>query len=87
MVEVALTALHFRSRDLRIKLERGVASDIVAAREKLRQSLVELYHFGYWREQPDLFRNYMRLYRSCRCLDVSVPVSSSVPDKMARYSL
>jgi hypothetical protein len=86
MIEAALAALDFRSRDLRIKLERGIAPDIVTAREQFRLSLVELYYLGYWQQRPDLFRNYMRLFRSCRCLDISAPPSRSAPDRTVRYS-
>lgn len=89
MVDLALTTLQSRSRHLRLKLEGGTAADIVRAREQLRLSLVELYKLGYWRERPDLFRNYMQLFRSCRCLDTnfSERQSKSEPDKMVRYSL
>ena len=86
MHNFALAALQTRSRQLRQMLETGQPGQVTAARENLRLSLVELHHLGYWRERPELFRDYMRLFRSCRCLDVSAPPSKSVPDKMARYS-
>ncbi len=88
MVERAVNTLQSRSSYLRLKLEGGTDSEIAHAREQFRLSLVELYSLGYWREHPDRLRGYMRLFRSCRCLDspVSARPSMTAPDRMARYS-
>jgi hypothetical protein len=51
----------------------------------LRQSLVELYQLGYWREQPDQFKRHMRLFRASSSDQFSVPVSMSAPDRRGRY--
>lgn len=82
----ALAKLQHRCERLTAALGRGTASEIAAARELLRQSLVELYELGYWREQPDQFKQHMRLFRTVANAPVSARVSSSVIDKVARYS-
>lgn len=83
----ALAKLQHRCERLGTALGRGTATEIAAARELLRQSLVELYELGYWREQPEQFRQHMRLFRSVDASPpISAQVSSSVPDKRAQYS-
>jgi hypothetical protein len=51
----------------------------------LRQSLVELYQLGYWREQPDQFKRHMRLFRASGPDQFTVPASMSAPDRRGRY--
>lgn len=82
----ALAKLQHRCERLTAAIGRGTATEIAAARELLRQSLVELYELGYWREQPDQFKQHMRLFRTVGAQPINVPASSSVPDKMVRYS-
>lgn len=82
----ALAKLRHRSEQLTTKLAFGSQSEISAARELLRQSLVELYATGYWREHPEQFKAQMRLYRACAAPRFSVPESMSAPDKMGRHS-
>lgn len=82
----ALARLRHRGKQLSAKLSEGTANDVAAARELLRQSLVELYEFGYWREQPDQLKYYMQLYRACRAMEFSALPSMSAPDRKARYS-
>ena len=82
----ALAKLQHRYERLGAALGRGTATEIAAARELLRQSLVELYELGYWREQPEQFRQHMRLFRSVEAPPISARVSSSGPDKRAQYS-
>ncbi|WP_373475492.1 hypothetical protein [Sphingorhabdus sp.] len=82
----ALAKLQHRCERLGAALGRGTATEIAAARELLRQSLVELYEQGYWREQPEQFKQHMRLFRSVDAPPISARVSSSVPDKRAQYS-
>ena len=82
----ALARLRHRAKQLSAKLSAGTATEVLAARELLRQSLVELYEFGYWREQPDQFKYYMQLYRACRPVEFNAPPSMSAPDRTARYS-
>lgn len=86
MTIAALAKLQHRSEQLVKKLAFGSRTEVAAARELLRRSLVELYELGYWQEQPDEMRRYMRLYRTCRPERISVPPSSSAPDRMVRYS-
>lgn len=71
----ALARLRHRSAILERKLASSGTADTETAREMLRQSLVELYDLGYWRDHPCEFRSYMRLFRARPCL--SVPQSMS----------
>lgn len=82
----AVAKLQHRSERLSAALGRGTATEIAAARELLRQSLVELYELGYWRERPDRFKEHMRLFRAVGAPSISARASSSVPDKRVRYS-
>jgi hypothetical protein len=86
MTIVALAKLRYRSEQLTTKLAFGSATEIGAARELLRRSLVELYELGYWRENPEQFKVHMRLYRACGSTHFSVPESMSAPDRRGRYS-
>lgn len=83
----ALAKLRHRGEQLTTKLAFGSQSEIAAARELLRQSMVELHAMGYWREHPEQFKTQMRLYRACTATRFSVPESMFAPDKMGRYSL
>ena len=71
----ALARLRHRSALLERKLASAATADTETAREMLRQSLVELYQLGYWREHPGEFRSFMRLFRARPCL--SAPPSMS----------
>jgi hypothetical protein len=64
MADAALRTLHHRSEQLRKKLRSGTHTEVKAAREMLRLSLVELYALGYWQAQPEKLHDYMRLYRT-----------------------
>lgn len=86
MTVYALKKLQHRSEQMTMKLAFGTKTEIAAARELLRQSLVELYELGYWLQHPDEMRKYMRLYRICGPEYISVPESMSAPDRTARYS-
>jgi hypothetical protein len=86
MVITALARLRHRSEQLTAKLAFGTASEIKATRELLRLSLIELYELGHWREQPEDFKTYMRLYRACGPSSITAPPSMSVPDRTARYT-
>ena len=87
MIDLALAALRFRCSDLRIRLGNGSEAEVSEARERLRLSLVELHHLGYWRDHPEEFRKHMHLFRVCRQPEISVPPSMSVPDRTALRSL
>jgi hypothetical protein len=65
MTIYALAKLHHRSEQMTVKLAFGTKTEIAAARELLRQSLIELYELGYWLQHPEDMRKYMRLYRIC----------------------
>ncbi len=82
----ALARLRHREKQMSAKLSTGTATEVLATRELLRQSLVELYEFGYWREQPDQFKYYMQLYRACRPMEFSAPPSMSAPDRRDQCS-
>jgi hypothetical protein len=86
MTITALAKLRHRSEHLVKKLAFGTRTEVTAARELLRQSLVELYELGYWQAEPGEMRRYMRLYRTCSPEQISVPPSSSAPDRMGQYS-
>jgi hypothetical protein len=86
MVTKALNRLNHRSARLVEKLAYGTATEIKAARELLRQSMVELYELGYWRDYPEKMREYMRVYRASDGTYVSARASMSAPDRTARYS-
>ena len=86
MVITALARLRHRSEQLTAKLAFGTASEVKTTRELLRLSLVELYELGHWREQPEEFKTYMRLYRACGPSSITAPPSTSAPDKRGRYS-
>jgi hypothetical protein len=81
MAIMALAKLKHRSEQLTSKLAFGCAIEVKTARELLRLSLVELYELGHWREQPQQFKNYMRLYRACSPAGFSAPESMSAPDR------
>lgn len=82
----ALAKLRHRGEQLTSKLAFGSQGEIAAARELLRQSMVELYALGYWREHPDQFKTQMRLYRACATRRFNALESMSAPDRMARRS-
>jgi hypothetical protein len=86
MAIMALAKLQHRSAQLKIKLAFGTTTEITAARELLRQSLVELYELHYWRKQPEQFKIHMQLYRACRASNFSAPESMSAPDRRDQYS-
>lgn len=85
MIKAALVKLQHRCERLTTILAFGTATEISAARELLRQSLVELYQLGYWREQPDQFKRHMRLFRASGPDQFTVPASMSAPDRRGRY--
>jgi len=87
MAEAALRTLHHRSDKLRNMLCSGTQTEVKAAREMVRLSLVELYGLGYWQAHPEQLRDYMRLYRKVEASAVTAPESSSELGRMARYSL
>ena len=84
MTITAQARLQFRSQQLQETLLNGTSVQIIAARELLRLSLVELHDLGYWREHPDQFIAQMRLYRACAEMRFTPPASMSAPDKKAR---
>jgi hypothetical protein len=84
-MKAALVKLQHRCERLTTILAFGTATEISAARELLRQSLVELYQLGYWREQPDQFKRHMRLFRASGPDQFTVPASMSAPDRRGRY--
>jgi hypothetical protein len=86
MTIYALAKLKHRSEQMTAKLAFGTKTEIAAARELLRQSLVELYELGHWLQHPDEMRKYMRLYRICGPDYISVPESRSAPDRMGQCS-
>ena len=53
MTVMAEAKLELRSVHLQTALMKGNSAEIIAARELLRLSLVELHESGYWRENPD----------------------------------
>jgi hypothetical protein len=53
MTMMAEAKLEHRSAQLQTALMKGNSAEIIAARELLRLSLVELHESGYWRENPD----------------------------------
>ena len=53
MTVMAEAKLEHRSVHLQTALMKGNSAEIIAARELLRMSLVELHESGYWRENPD----------------------------------
>lgn len=87
MTLVALAKLQHRCERLTAVLAFGTATEIAAARELLRQSLVELYKLGYWRNEPDQFKNYMRLFRKVADIQFNAQVPMTEPGRRARYSL
>lgn len=86
MAEAALRTLHHRSEQLRKKLRSGNDTEVTAAREMVRLSLVELYGLGYWQAHPEALRDYMRLYRAAKEMSANATPSKTAPDRMARYS-
>jgi hypothetical protein len=86
METAALVKLRHRAAQLSTKLAFGTAMEIQAARELLRQSMVELYELGYWSKQPTQMGEYMRLFRASDASYISAPVSSSAPDRTVRCS-
>jgi hypothetical protein len=79
----ALRTLEHRSERLRAVLSGGTATEISAAREMLRRSLIELYGLGHWQRQPNDLKTHVRLFREA---EATLPPSMSAPGKMARYS-
>jgi hypothetical protein len=76
----ARARLQHRNTQLQTLLIAGSSLQIMAARELLRQSMVELHELGYWRDNPDQLNVQMRLYRAAAKMMFS-PVSMSAPDK------
>lgn len=81
MIIMAEAKLKHRSEQLQLLLTKGNSVQIIAARELLRLSLVELHELGYWRDYPDRFQTSMRLYRASATIMFNPPASMSVPDK------
>lgn len=81
MTIMAQTKLKHRSEQLQTLLLKGNSVQIIAARELLRLSLVEMHELGHWREYPDKFQAYMRLYRASATIMFNPPASMSAPDK------
>jgi hypothetical protein len=86
MVERELRTLQHRSDRLKANLSAGTLTEISAARELLRRSLVDLYELGHWQSQPNDLQRHMRLYRAAET-KLTAPGSNSVPDRMDRCSL
>lgn len=86
MMIAAYVQLKQRSERLETLLMTGCDVQIMAARELFRLSLVELYQQGYWQEHPREFETHMRLYRASGLFRSSALASTSVPDRMVRYS-
>ncbi len=86
MTIYAVAKLRHRSEQFTTTLVFGTKTEIAAVRELLRQSLVELYQLGYWRDHPEEMRRYMRLYRMCAGGSINGPASRSAPDKMDQCS-
>ncbi|MFN3451328.1 MAG: hypothetical protein ACK4ZE_04155 [Sphingorhabdus sp.] len=85
MTIMARAKLMCRKQQLESTLSQGNSAQIIAARELLRLSLVEMYELGYWREHPSQFKGYLRLYRAAGTLRFNAPASKSAPDKTAQY--
>lgn len=85
MTILARTKLQHRSEQLQTLLMNGNSVQIIAARELLRLSLVEMHELGYWRAHPDQFQIQMRLYRASAKMMFNPPASMSGPDKRGQY--
>lgn len=79
--------LKHRNEQLQALLIKGNSVQIIAARELLRLSLVEMHELGYWREYPDQFKIHMQLYRASATTTLTQQESMFAPDKKVRYSL
>ncbi|OYY68057.1 MAG: hypothetical protein B7Y00_02545 [Sphingomonadales bacterium 17-56-6] len=85
MTAIARAELQRRSAELQTLLMKGSSAQIIAAREKLRLSLVELQELGYWQDNPDEFQIHMRLYRVAAKLMFNPPASMSGLGKKVQY--
>lgn len=85
MTIMARARLTRRSEKLQTHLLTGNNVQIIAARELLRLSIVEMHELGYWREHPDQFKMQMRLYGASAAIRFNERRSRSVPDKKARH--
>lgn len=86
MTLTARAKLKHRNMQLQAMLSKGTRRQILAARESLRLSMVELNEVGYWRDNPDELNVQLRLYRAAAKMVFS-PASMSGPDKRAQCSL
>lgn len=86
MTIMARAMMLCRKQQLEASLLQGNSTEIIAARELLRESLVQMHDLGYWREHPSQFKGYLRLYRAAGTLRFNAPASKSAPDKTAQYS-
>ena len=77
----ARAKLAHRSQQLQKLLLNGNTVQIIAARELLRLSLVEMHEIGYWREHPEQFKTEMQLYRASAKVMFSPPASMSALGK------
>lgn len=84
MTIMAHAKLTHRSKQLQTQLLQGNDVQIIAARELLRLSLVELHELGYWQEHPEQFKTHMHLYRAAAKINLNLPASMSAPDKTDR---
>lgn len=85
MTIMARAKLTHRSEQLQTLLMKGNPVQIIAARELLRLSLVEMHELGHWRAYPEQFKIQMRLYRASAKAIFNQPASRSAPDKMGQY--
>lgn len=77
----ARAKLTHRSQQLQKLLLSGTSVQIIAARELLRLSLVEMHELGYWRDNTDEFKSQMKLYRTSARMMFSPLEPMSAPDK------
>jgi hypothetical protein len=50
---------------LRDKLHKGSDDEIRAARDNLRNAMIEQHQSGYWKDKPETLRDYMHLLYQC----------------------
>jgi hypothetical protein len=68
MADAVSAQLYLNACFLRDRLRQGNGTDIRAARDRLRYAMAAQYSCGYWKDKPDVLRDYMSLLYRCEKL-------------------
>ncbi len=65
MADMISAQLYFKACFVRARLRGGNMHEIKTAREALRNAMTAHYFNGYWKDKPEVLREYMSLLNQC----------------------